>query len=246
MTEKMNTSIGWAIEVQNLTKSFGYRRALRGLNLKVGKGEHLTIFGPNGAGKTTLLKVLSTLTKPSSGSVLVDGISLQDKPVEIRRRISLVSHHTFLYHELTVYENLKFYGRMYHVPDLDHRVHEVVSLVGLEARLHDRVGTLSRGLQQRASLARAVLHNPSIVLLDEPETGLDPHAIRTMKSMLVGNGNHEERTVIVTSHNLDWGLEVSDSVAILNTGEIVYQAGRPEIDTQGFPEIYDHYTGTRK
>ena len=185
-----------AIEVQGLTKLYGESYALRGIDLQVSQGEHLVIFGPNGAGKTTLVKIMSTLVKPSSGSVWLGGINVRDKPTQVRRQISLVGHQTFLYDDLTVYENLKFYGRMYNVLDLDSKIRDVVAWVQLEPRRHDRVGTLSHGLQQRASIARAILHNPSILLLDEPEVGLDPHASAIIRDLL-GNNSDDSRTVVI-------------------------------------------------
>jgi len=232
-----------AIEVRGLARAFGEHRALRGIDLKVSRGEHLVIFGPNGAGKTTLVKILSTLVKPSAGSVWLDGIDISDKPAQIRRRIGLVSHQTFLYDDLTVYENLKFYGRMFDVPDLEAKIREVASWVQLESRLHDRAGTLSHGLQQRVSIARAVLHNPSILFLDEPEVGLDPHASSMVKDALVSI-NSGGRTVVMTTHNLERGLELGDRIIILDRGKVVYQAARHEVDTVNFRRIYDQYTGT--
>ena len=231
-----------SIEVRGLTKSFGERYALKDVNLRVSRGEHLVIFGPNGAGKTTLVKILSTLVKPSSGSVWLDGVDIRNNPAQIRRQVSLVSHQTFLYDDLTVYENLKFYGKMYDVMDLDQRIREVIAWVQLESRQHDRVGTLSHGLQQRASIARAILHNPSILLLDEPEVGLDPHASTMIRDILACI-NTGSRTVVMTSHNLERGLELGDSVIILNRGKIVYQASRDEVDTVNFRQVYDEYTG---
>ena len=245
MNEKVMDSSPWAIEVRGLTKSFGDHHALRGIDLRVSQGEHLVIFGPNGAGKTTLVKILSTLAKPSSGSVWLDGIDIRDEAAEIRRKISLVGHQTFLYDDLTIYENLKFYGKMYDIADLEKRIREVISWVQLESRLHDRVGTLSRGLQQRASIARAVLHNPSILFLDEPEVGLDPHASTVIRDVL-GSINSGSRTVVMTTHNLERGLELSDSVIILDRGKIVYQASKYEADVANFREIYDRCTRISK
>jgi heme exporter protein A len=241
MNEKVPDSPSGAVEVQGLTKSFGEHYALRGIDLRVSKGEHLVIFGPNGAGKTTLVKILSTLVKPSSGKVWLDGIDIRDKPAQIRRQIGLVSHQTFLYDNLTVFENLKFYGKMYDVSDLEGQIHEVIKWVRLDSRLHDRVGTLSHGLQQRASIARAVLHSPSILFLDEPEVGLDPHASTVIHDLL-GDINAHNRTVVTITHNLERGLELSDSVIILNKGKVVYQASKIDIDTANFKQVYDRYT----
>ncbi len=244
MTENMSAS-SRAIEVSGLTKSFGERLALRGIDLQIGRGEHAVIFGPNGAGKTTLLKILATLLRPSSGSVWLDGINIRDKPAQIRRQISLVSHQTFLYDDLTVYENLKFYARMYDVPSLEQKISEVISWVHLESRQHERVSTLSHGLQQRVSIARAVLHNPSILLLDEPEVGLDPHASTVIRDLL-GSLNTGSRTVLMTTHNLERGLDVGDRVIILDRGKVVYQALRHELGKVNFQQIYEQYTDIGK
>jgi heme exporter protein A len=232
----------WAIEVEALSKSFGNNRALSDIDLKVGRGEHVTVFGPNGAGKTTLVKILSTLSRPSAGMVRVDGEDIRNNPVKIRRRISLVSHETFLYDDLTVYENLKFYGKMYDVPDLEENIHEVVSRVRLESRLHDRICILSHGMQQRVSIARAIIHNPSILFLDEPEVGLDPQAVVMLRDVLE-SVNTPERTIVMTTHNLKQGVEMGDRVIILDGGKIVYQASRSEIEAANFQEIYESYTG---
>jgi len=241
VSEQTETS-SWAIEARGITKLFGERHALRGMDLQVSRGERLVIFGPNGAGKTTLVKVLSTLVKPSSGSVWLDGVDIRERPAQIRRKISLVGHQTLLYDDLTIYENLKFYGKMYDVPNLEQRIQEVISWVQLETRLRDRVGTLSHGLQQRASIARAVLHNPSILFLDEPEVGLDPHVSTVIRDVLDSTVSGI-RTVVMTTHNLEWGLELSDSVIILDRGNIVYQAPREEIDSENFRQVYDRCTG---
>ncbi len=231
----------WAIEVKGLSKSFGNNRALSDIDLQVGRGEHVTVLGPNGAGKTTLVKVLSTLSKPSTGTLRVDGEDVRNDPVKIRRRIGLVSHETFLYDDLTVYENLRFYGRMYDIPSLKERIHEVVSQIRMESRLHDRVGTLSHGMQQRVSIARAVIHSPSVLFLDEPEVGLDTQAVAMLRDVLE-SVNTPERTIVMTTHNLKQGIEMGDTVVILNRGKIVYQSSRGDIDMANFQEVYQSYT----
>lgn len=235
------TSPELAIEVQGLTKSFGNRLALRGVDLEVRWGESVVIFGPNGAGKTTLLKVLATIMNPSSGKVVINGLNLKNHAEEIRRRIGMVSHQTFLYSNLTAYENLKFYSRMYGVSRAEERIREVVAMVEMTSRLNDRVGTLSRGMQQRLSIARSLLHKPSIMLLDEPETGLDQQASSILWKALQreGEGKH---TIILTTHNLERGLELAERLLILDKGKIVYQNIRQVLDLAGLKEAYQHST----
>jgi heme exporter protein A len=232
----------FSIEVEGLARSFGAHHVLKGIDLKVSPGESLAIFGPNGAGKTTLIKILSTLMRPSSGTVRINGRSIQDEPVLIRRQLGVLSHHTFLYNNLTIYDNLKFYGRMYAVPDLEGKIREVISRVELESRLYNRISTLSRGMQQRVSLARAIIHSPVIMFLDEPEVGLDPHAVSIMREILTDT-IHKGNTVLLTTHNLERGLELCDRVAILNEGRIVYQEPKQKIDIANFKAIYDRFTG---
>ncbi len=233
-----------AMETQGLTKSFGNRLVLRGIDLVVERGESVVIFGPNGAGKTTLIKMLATIMNPSSGRILVDGLNLKDNAEEIRRRIGVVTHQTFLYSNLTAFENLEFYSRMYDVPRRKERIREVVALVGMTSRLHDRVGTLSRGMQQRLSIARSLLHKPAIMLLDEPEAGLDQRAISMLWEALPAEGGGKG-TIILTTHNLERGLELGNRLLILDRGKIVYQGSTQALDLAGLKEIYRNSTRVR-
>ncbi len=153
-------SRSWIIQIEGLTKSFGNHQALRGMDLNVQHGESIAIFGPNGAGKTTLIRILATVINPSSGKVTVDGLNLKDNAEEVRRKIGVVTHQTFLYRNLTAYENLEFYSRLFDVPRHKERIREVVDMMGMTPRLHDRIGTFSRGMQQRLSIARSLLHRP--------------------------------------------------------------------------------------
>ena len=212
--------------------------------MNVNAGERLALFGPNGAGKTTLIKILATIVKPSGGSVAVDGVDLKDNPEALRRRIGLVSHSTFLYGHLSIYENLDFYGRIYDVPRRRDRIHRVVEQVEMTSRLHDRVASLSRGMQQRVSIARALLHDPAVMLLDEPETGLDQRSASIVWSALLGSGSGR-RTVIVITHSLERGLELSDRVALLVKGKVVYEAPSAGMSLDRLRELYATHTGAR-
>ena len=241
MGKLSSASRAWAIKTQELTKSFSDQPALRGVDLEVRQGESVVIFGPNGAGKTTLIKVLSTIMRPSSGTISVDGLNLKDNTEEIRHRIGLVAHQTFLYNNLTAYENLEFYSRLYDVPERKQRIHEVSAMVGMTSRLHDRVGTLSQGTQQRIAIARVLLHKPAIMLLDEPETGLDQQAMSMLWKALKTEGK-EKRTIILTTHNLERGLELGERLLILDKGKIVYEGSRQALDLAGLKEAYEHST----
>jgi heme exporter protein A len=242
MEESGSASPSWVIRVQGLTKSFGNHLALKGIDLEVSRGESVVIFGPNGAGKTTLIKVLATIMNPSSGKILVDGLDLKDNAEDIRRSIGIVTHQTFLYGNLTAYENLEFYSRMYDVPDRRGRIRKLVDMVGMTHRLNDRVGTFSRGMQQRLSIARALLHKPSIILLDEPETGLDQQA-NTMLWQALRDEGEAKPTVILTTHNLERGLEQCERLFILVQGKIAYEASKQSLDLADLRKTYQQYTG---
>ena len=226
-----------AVLVDDLHKSYGHVEALRGVDLRIEPGVFLTVFGPNGAGKTTLMKIISTLTRPSEGTVTVGGKDVVRDAAVVRRRVGVISHNTYLYAQLTATENLEFYARMYRVHDGHKRALALLSKMELTRRMNDRVGTYSRGMQQRLSVARALLHDPQLLLLDEPYTGLDQHASRVLAEVLEGlrDGN---RTVIMTTHNLQEGLAGCDRAAILVDGQFVYDRPVSEIDTTGFQDTY--------
>jgi heme ABC exporter ATP-binding subunit CcmA len=232
----------WSIETKALTKSFDERPVLRGVNLRIESGEHVALLGPNGAGKTTLIKILSTIMYPTSGKVMVCGLDAREKSEEVRRRIGVVSHSTYLYNNLTAFENLDFYRRLYDVPV--QRIGEVADMVGMKLRLHDRINTLSRGMQQRFSIARALLHNPGIMLLDEPETGLDQQAISLLWEIFRSEKGGR-RTLVLTTHNLERGLELADRFLILSGGKIVYQESRKALDLAGLKQAYEQSTRVR-
>lgn len=232
-----------AIEVKDLTKSFGHHRALDGIGFAIETGKTVAIFGPNGAGKTTLIKILANIMKPSAGEIYINGFNLNHNAEAVRSQIGIVSHQTFLYSNLTTYENLLFYCRMYGVDDLKQRIYQVVTMVGMKSRLYDRIGTLSRGMQQRLSIARCLIHKPSIILLDEPETGLDQRATSMLWEILKEDGV-KKRTIIFSSHSLERGLNTSDTLLILNKGKIAYQQSSKDLELANLNKIYRDCTGT--
>jgi heme exporter protein A len=172
------------IELHKLTKAFGSKVALRGVDLRVAAGESLVIFGPNGAGKSTLIRILSSLSRPSGGMVRIGGYDLATHAEGIRRYLGVVSHAPLLYDSLTAEENLRFFGRLYGVANLEARIGDMLSQVGLTHRRGDLVRTFSRGMVQRLAIARALLHDPQLLLLDEPDTGLDPQAAEMLHGLL--------------------------------------------------------------
>ena len=188
------------IQVRKLIKRFGPKTVLNQLSLEVADGEFVAILGPNGAGKTTLLRILSSLSKPTFGEISIAGFSLPSQSASVRQRLGVVSHLPLLYGDLTAAENLVFYGRMFAVPSLTARVDQVLKLVGLSHRAGDLVRTFSRGMQQRLAIGRAVLHDPEVLLLDEPHTGLDQDACDMLDEVLKEVAV-QGRTVLMTSHD---------------------------------------------
>ncbi len=225
------------IEVKNLVKRFGGKTVLRGLNFSVQPGEFVALLGPNGSGKTTFLRILSSLTPPSLGEVRVAGYPLPHHAEAVRARLGVVSHLTLLYGDLTAEENLLFYGRLYSVPQLPERITEVLKMVGLEPRRHDLVRTFSRGMQQRLSIGRAVLHDPEVMLFDEPYTGLDQDASLMLDDLLrtvAGQG----RTVVMTSHDLARAEELATRFDILSRGNIRASATRKQLGRTNLLSFY--------
>ncbi|MEX0979859.1 MAG: ABC transporter ATP-binding protein [Gemmatimonadota bacterium] len=217
-----------ALEAVDLVRDFGTVRAVNGISFSLRPGEMLAVFGPNGSGKTSLLRMLSGVLRPSSGTVRIHGAG--GGSAAGRGRVGVLSHQTFLYGSLTPAENLHLYGRLYGLEDLVERVPARLEAVGLSGRGDDRVKTLSRGMKQRLALARALLHDPDIVLLDEPWTGLDVHAAGVLRDVL-GSLRDGRRTVVLVTHNLSQGLELADRVAIQVRGGFAFLERRAMVAT---------------
>ena len=205
-----------AVEVAGVRVILADQPALRGIDLVIGRGTRLALVGPNGAGKSTLLRVIAGLLRPASGEVRIDGRSLAQDPIHARRAVGLVAHQSMLHPELTAQENLATYARLYGLDRVAERVAAGLDRVGLSARATSRVATLSRGMIQRLALARALLHEPSVLLLDEAETGLDVRARDLLFSVLGA-----DRTATLATHDLAYVAEVADEVAFMSRGRIV-------------------------
>jgi heme exporter protein A len=225
------------LEAIELVRTFGGCRAVDGVSFQLDRGLLLAIFGPNGAGKSTLLRMLAGVLRPTSGQIRVAGEPARVPDREWRRRVGVVSHESFLHGHLTAEENLLFYGRLFGLPHLKERVGEHVDAMGLREGAGVPVADLSRGFQQRVALARALLHDPEVVLLDEPYTGLDAHAAGLLREQL-GSLKDGQRTVVLVTHNLRQGLELADRVAIQVRGRFVTVEERGKIDATGFDTLY--------
>jgi heme exporter protein A len=225
------------IEVRKLVKRFGMKPVLRGLDFTVQEGEFVALLGPNGAGKTTFLRILASLSRPSLGQVAIGGYRLPDQAAAVRQRLGVVSHLPLLYGDLTAEENLQFFARMYGVEEANKRISVVLDLVGLTARRRDLVRTFSRGMQQRLAIGRAVLHDPDVILFDEPHTGLDQEACVMLDGVLKEVAARN-RTVVMTSHDLVRVADLATRFDVISRGVIVATVRRDEIETKDLLAFY--------
>jgi heme ABC exporter ATP-binding subunit CcmA len=225
------------VELRGLKKTYTFKPILRGLDLTVARGERVALLGANGAGKTTLLRILACLTKPSAGSALVAGLDCARDAQQVRHLVGFVAHQPYLYEELTALENLLFFARMYSVPHAHQQAIELLRRVGLERRQHERVGTFSRGQVQRLSWARALLYAPSLLLLDEPDTGLDQSGRELIDSFLAEHTDRGGSSLLIT-HQLERALQLSDHIVLLAAGRIVYRQETAQLTLE---ELQQHY-----
>jgi heme exporter protein A len=229
------------IEVRRLVKTFGLKPVLRGVDFRAEPGEFVALVGPNGAGKTTMLRILASLSRPTLGEVRVAGYVLPGQAPEVRRLLGVVSHQPLLYGDLTADENLRFYARMYGLSDAKRRVEQTLNTVGLEARRRDLVRQFSRGMQQRLAIGRALLHDPQVMLLDEPYTGLDQDASAMLDGLLrqVAAGG---RTVVMTSHDLPRAADLATRIDVLSHGVIAASVPQAQITPDGLVDLYRKVT----
>ncbi|MGH2501843.1 MAG: heme ABC exporter ATP-binding protein CcmA [Ktedonobacterales bacterium] len=226
-----------AIALERLVKSFDARPVLRGLSYALPAGRTLVIFGPNGAGKTTLLRTLATLARPTAGRALVAGLDVVVDAGEVRRLVGYVGHQPHAYEELTARENLLFFARMYGLRDGAERADRLLERVGLRARTNDRVRAFSRGQAQRLALARGIVHDPAVLLLDEPDTGLDQEALALLER-LVAERRERGLATVLTTHHLERGLRLADDALTLVRGRIAYAGDAAALDVAAIVRLY--------
>jgi len=243
MNSAPSTQHSALIQIESLSKVYDILPVLRKLDLTIQRSEFVALLGPNGSGKSTLLRLLCGLTRPTAGIIRVGGWQLPDEVYAVRAQIGLVSHKALLYENLSARENLQFFARLYNLPanKIDDRIKELLTEVGLVKRTNDLVRTFSRGMLQRLSIARALLHNPDILLLDEPYTGLDQDASKVLDDLLRA-AHADGRTIIMSTHDLQRAAELPGRVIILSRGLIGYDQPTTELDGLKLSSTYTEIT----
>jgi len=227
------------IQTKNITKVLGEKMILRGVNLTIEQGESVALLGANGAGKSTWLKIIAGLLKPTTGEVWINGQSRKKDNDAYQQQIGFLSHKSLLYDAFSPIENLSFFAKLYHMKSPEERINQLIDRVGLSFFKHDPVRTFSRGMTQRLAIARALLHEPNILLLDEPYTGLDQQAMKQLNQILLELKEEHVTTVIVT-HDFEYLKKVCDRIVVLRKGKI---AENEIIHGQSMEWIYSLYNG---
>lgn len=232
------------IELVNLIKTYGLLPVLRKINLQIFRGEFVALLGPNGSGKSTTLRLLTGLTRPTAGRILVGGWEVPGEVAAVRAQIGLVSHKSLLYENLTARENLNFFGSLYNIPrnKLKEQIDHILEQVNLADRGNDLVRTYSRGMQQRLSIARALLHGPHVLLFDEPYTGLDQSAAATLDGLLQ-NARQAHHTIIMATHQLNRAAELADRAIILHQGRVGFDSAETALVPSELAATYAQTTG---
>ncbi|MBK8027412.1 MAG: heme ABC exporter ATP-binding protein CcmA [Chloroflexi bacterium] len=227
------------ITIRKLVKTFGALPVLRSIDLDMQRGDAVALLGANGSGKSTLLRLIGGLSKATSGEIRVGGWELPREAHAIRAQIGLVAHRTLVYDNLTARENLRFFGRLYNLTDVDAHIERGLARVGLARRADDVARTFSRGMQQRLAIARALLHDPAVLLLDEPYTGLDVSAAEVLDTIVL-EARGEGRTILMTTHELDRAARLATRAIILAKGKVGFDGPMPE----DLPAAYRQIVGT--
>lgn len=232
-----------SIKIQNLTKTYGTQKAVDNISFEVHKGEIVGFLGPNGAGKSTTMKILTGYIPSTEGSAEVNGFDVKTQPMQVKKSIGYLPEHNPLYLEMYVREFLEFIGSLYGLKgkELKNRIEEVIELVGLSLEKHKKIGQLSKGYRQRVGLAQAMIHNPEVLILDEPTTGLDPNQLVEIRNLIKEVGKN--KTVIFSSHIMQEVEALCDRVVIINRGKIVADGNLAELKGErGMEEVFREFT----
>ncbi|MBA3681552.1 MAG: gliding motility-associated ABC transporter ATP-binding subunit GldA [Bacteroidetes bacterium] len=208
-----------SIQVNNISKLYGNQKALNGISFEVGSNEIVGFLGPNGAGKSTMMKILTCYIPPSEGSATVCGFDITQQSLEVRKQIGYLPEHNPLYLDMYVKEFLEFVGGIYKIKNLKGRVKDMIEMTGLQAEQNKKIGALSKGYRQRVGLAQAIIHDPKVLIMDEPTTGLDPNQLEEIRGLIKALG--KEKTVMLSTHIMQEVEAICDRVIIINKGEIV-------------------------
>ena len=227
------------LQASQITKCFGYRMVLNGLDLNVQPGEVITIFGPNGAGKTTLIQILSTLIKPTSGTLQIGGIDALTETLRVRSSLGLVVHEPLAYLEFSPYENLKLFGRLYRLDGLEQRIADLLDEVQLTPYVHEPVKIFSRGMIQRFMIAKALIHDPTLLLFDEPFSGLDL-AAKQFVLRRIDQESARGKGIILTTHNTELGYHIGSRFHFLLNGQIEMIAEKGDIGLKALSREYEN------
>jgi heme exporter protein A len=236
VTTTASTTAPMAVSLHSVRHTFGRTSALLDIGLDVAWGECVALFGHNGAGKTTLLRIMATLLKPTSGTMQMAGHPYPGDRSLIRAATGFLGHQPLLYDDLTSRENLRFYGRLFDVSDVESRVSEVLEAVGMERMAERRVRTLSNGMQKRVALARALLHRPKVLLLDEPETGLDQASL-TLLEQVLKDSLQTGASIVMATHDVDFGLRLAHRAVVIDGGRVVKDVPASEMDADALREL---------
>lgn len=232
------------ITIASVSKAFGSKLVLDNVDLGISKSEGLCICGVNGAGKSTLLRIIAGLLRPAKGSVKLCGFDVNAEPEKTKTHLGFISHKSMLYPELTIPENLHFFARLYGVKDARNRIKKLIEDIGLLPYWHDKTSVLSRGMLQRLAIARAIVHNPTVLLADEPFTGLDTQASQHLVDVL-GKFQSDGGTLVMTTHNTHLALQRCERVVVLDKGSFIFDAKTSQIDKTAFIEDYCAYARSR-
>ena len=226
------------LSASQITKNFGHRTIVKNVNLTINSGEVVAIFGPNGAGKTTFIKILATLLRPTSGKLEIEGTDAIADYAQVRNTLGVIVHEHLAYPALTPFENLKFFGQMYDVNDLETRCKTLLDEVGLQRFVHEPLHIFSRGMTQRFMIARALLHHPSILLLDEPFSGLDASAKQFVIDR-IAQERQNGKGILITTHNIELGYLVGTRFFFMINGELEEIAKKDEIEVETLLHMYE-------